>query len=96
MSECCDQILRDDPNAKIIIAGDINQLNIKDIMCQHALQQMVKAATRGNRILDVFITNSAFLWKPGKVHKGLVRSDHLVVTVSPAVPAKPSRKYVHF
>ena len=28
----CDQILHDDPNAKIVIAGDINQLNIKDLM----------------------------------------------------------------
>ena len=28
MSNSCDQILHDDPDAKIIIAGDINQLNI--------------------------------------------------------------------
>lgn len=30
------------------------------------------------------------------MHKGLVRSDHLAVTVSPLVPAKPSGKFVSF
>ena len=34
--------------------------------------------------------------KKRTVHRGLVRSDHRVVTVSPLVPAKPSRKYVFF
>ena len=96
MSDFCDQTLLNDPNAKIIIAGDINQLNIQDLMSQHALQQMVKASTRGQRTLDVFITNCPFLWKSAKVHKGLVRSDHLAVVVSPSIPAKPSRKHVSF
>ena len=30
------------------------------------------------------------------MHKGLVRSDHLAVTVLPSIPAKPQRKYVSF
>ena len=50
----------------------------------------------GKKILDVFLTNCPLLWKPGKVHKGLVRSDHLAVTVLPSIPAKPQRKYVSF
>ena len=79
LSDACDQILHDDPNAKIVIAGDINQLKIKDLMQQHGLHQMVKVPTRRDKILDVFLTNSPLLWKSGKVHKGLVRSDHLVV-----------------
>ena len=47
------------------------------------------------RILDVFLTNSPLLWKQGTEHPGLVRSDHLVVTALPLVPAKPSRKCNH-
>ena len=96
LSETCDQILHDDPNAKIVIAGDTNQLNIKDLMQQHGLHQMVKVPTRRDKILDVFLTNCPLLWKPGKVHKGLVRSDHLAVIVQPSIPAKPQRKYVSF
>ncbi|EDO43665.1 predicted protein, partial [Nematostella vectensis] len=94
MSDTCDQILLENPNAKIIIAGDINQLNISEFTRQPALHQMVKVPTRGERILDVFLTNYPFLWKHGSVNKGLVRSDHLVVTVPPLAPVKPSRKYV--
>ena len=96
LSETCDQILHDDPNAKIVIAGDINQLQTKDPRQQHGLHQMVKVPTRRDKILDVFLTNCPLLWKPGKVHKGLVRSDHLAVTVLPSIPAKPQRKYVSF
>ena len=65
-------------------------------MGQHGLEEMVRLPTRGSRILDVFLTNSPLLWKQGTVHPGLVRSDHLVVTVSPLVPAEPSRKYIFF
>lgn len=94
LSDTCDQILINDPNAKIIIAGDINQLNIQDLMSQHAFKQLVKTSTRGQRILDVFITNCPFLWKSASVHQGLVRSDHLAVVVSPSISAKPNRKRV--
>ena len=96
LSETCDKILHDDPNAKIVIAGDINQLQIKDLMQQHGLHQMVKVPTKRDKILDAFLTNCPLLWKPGKVHKGLVRSDHLAVTVLPSIRAKPQRKYVSF
>lgn len=42
LSDCCDQILHDDPsNVKIIIAGDINQLNIEEFVQQYSMQQMV-------------------------------------------------------
>ena len=40
-------ILLSNPNSKIIIAGDINQLDIKDLTRHHAIQQIVKAPTRG-------------------------------------------------
>ena len=54
-------------------------------MRQHGFEQMVKVRTR-----------EPLLWKQRTVHSGLVTSDHLVNTLSPLVPAKPSRKYVFF
>ena len=67
------------PDANLIIAGDINQLNIRDLLRQHNLVQMVKKPTRGDRILDVFLTNKTRLWKPAPiVFKSLPQSDHLL------------------
>ena len=57
---------------------------------------MVMAPTRGDRILDVLLTNGSFLCKKGTVHKGLVRSNHLVVIVPPLAPGRPSKKFVSF
>ena len=58
LSHTCDQILLNDPNAKIIIAGDINQLKIREFIQQHALKQMVRVCTRGERIQDVFFSQT--------------------------------------
>ena len=33
-------VQRKDPNAKLIIAGDINQLDIRDFVTQHALSNL--------------------------------------------------------
>ena len=60
------------------------------------MQQLVKVPTRANRTLDVFITNSPFLWKLGSPMKGLVRSDHVAIIVHPSTPGKPIRKKVSF
>ena len=83
LSETVEQILHPESNARIIIAGDINQLKIKDLISQHNLEQLVKKPTRNHKIVDVFLTNYPHLWEKSKVFKGLVRSDHLVVMVSP-------------
>ena len=40
---------------------------------------MVKTPTRGDNILDVFITNVQNYWKKVKVAKSLVRSDHKMI-----------------
>ena len=84
MSDTCDQILADDPNASIIIAGDVNHLNFEEFMRQQAMQQLVMTPTWGERILDRI------------VDKGLVRSDHLAVIASPLIPGKPSREFGSF
>ena len=57
------------PNSKIIIAGDVNQLDIRNLLNQPSFVQLVKVPTRGQRILDVFITNAPHYWKRVKVVK---------------------------
>jgi hypothetical protein len=53
LSETIEQILYPELNARIIIAGDINQLKTKDLISQHNLEQLVKKPTRNHKILDV-------------------------------------------
>lgn len=96
LSETCEQILLSDPNARIVIAGDINQLKIKDVTYQYNLKQLVNKPTRGEKILDVFLTNSPHLWKQPRVFKCLVRTDHKAIMITPNTPVKPERKYVFF
>ena len=61
LSESCEQILFSEPCARIMIAGDINQFRIQDFSGQHSLEQLVKKSTRGQRVLDVFLTNCPHL-----------------------------------
>ena len=94
LSDCCEQVLSPNPNARIVIAGDINQLDINILMSQHNFQQL--AFTRGQKIMDVFLTNFPNLWKQTTVYKSLVRSDHLSIMVMPRIVTKPVRKTVSF
>ena len=96
LSESMEQILSELPTARIILAGDVNHLPIKDLSCQHNLQQLVNKPTRGERVLDVVLTNCPHLWRQPKVFKGLVRSDHMAIMVSPVTLSKPERKNVYF
>lgn len=91
----CDHLTTMDRNCKIIIAGDVNQLKYKDLLVHAALFQMVKQPTRGNKILDIFITNTPYLWKV-RVFKSAVRSDHNMVIVAPRASAKPMRRTIQF
>ena len=71
LSESTEQIFQLESNAKIIVAGDVNQLKIKDIICQHNIaEQMVRKPTRGQKALDIFLTNCPHLWNPPEVCDG--------------------------
>ena len=52
--------------------------------------------TRGQNILDVFITNVPYYWLNAKVIKSLVWSNHLAVLIKPVVKKKAIRKTVEF
>ena len=94
--DTCEQILSVKPNSRIIIAGDINKLNIRNLLNQLSLIQLVKVPTRGQNILDVFITNAPHDWKKVKVVKSLVKSDHDMVITYPRDVIKAERKKSYF
>lgn len=94
--DSCEKLLSSVPDAKLIIAGDINQLEIKTLLNYHSLTQIVKIPTRAQKILDVFVTNVPNYWGKVSAVKGLVRSDHLAVLVKPVVKKKAIRKTVEF
>ena len=56
---------------------------------------MVKTRTRGDNILDVFITNIPHYWKKVNAAKSLVRSDYSMVIAYPRdiIKAKRSNSY---
>ena len=94
--DSCEQILLRDPNMNIIIAGDINKLNIHDLLSQQSLIQMVKSPTRCNNILDVFVTNVSHYWKKVQVRKSLLRSDHNIIITFPKDAIKAERTNLFF
>ena len=53
----CESILATSPNTRVIIAGDINKLDLKSLTQQSGFSQLVKTPTRNDSILDVFLTN---------------------------------------
>ena len=72
----CDSVLVSTPNAKLITAGDVNQLNLKCLMQQSDLSQLVKSPTRKEKILDVILTNTPNLFGKVCCKKSLVQTDH--------------------
>ena len=89
--DAVERLLSSTPNARLIIDGDVNQLDINCLLNQHSLAQIVKIPTRGVRTLDVFLTNFPQLWTKVRAIKSLVRSDHLAVLVKPVQLGKSSR-----
>ena len=93
--DAVERLLSSTPNARLIIAGDVNQLDLNCLLNQHSLAQIVKIPTR-DRTLDVFITNFPQLWSKVRAIKSLVRSDHLAVLVKPVQLGKSLRKTIEF
>ena len=64
------------PDCGIVISGDINCLDITDILANHNLKQVVQDPTRGNNILDLIVTNLFHLYSAPAIIAPLGRSDH--------------------
>ena len=96
MIDSCEQLMLSKPDSNIILAGDVNNLNIRSVLNQLSFTQLVKVATREQKILDVFITNAPNYWKNVKVVKSLVRSDHDMVITYPRDIEKTKRTNSYF
>ena len=91
------------PDAGIIISGDRNSIEIGNLLQIHpALKQTVNSSTRGNKILDVILTNLYSYYcepeivpaiTPDELGKG-VPSDHRGVVCTPHTSiTQPSKKH---
>ena len=61
ITECLDKITQKHPNVGIVLTGDFNNLNDRVIL-SFPLKQIVRSATRNNRILDKIYTNISELY----------------------------------
>jgi hypothetical protein len=73
------------PGSKLIVTGDINKLPISDLESTLSLQQLVKAPTRGNSILDKFLIDESLCedYNDPIIKPNFGNSDHKVVYIKP-------------
>ena len=93
----CESILATSPNARLIIAGDINKLDLKSLTQQSGLLQLVKTSTRNDSILDVFLTNTLNIFGKVCTSKSVTQSDHSSVFIFPRVrnpPVRPATEFI--
>ena len=67
----------------IIITGDFNRADVRNLKCSFCLEQLVKAPTRKNAILDLFLTNMPDMYSKVEVLPPIATSDHNVILASP-------------
>ena len=87
------------PDCGILLAGDFNRLNVSRLLTPFKMKQLVRSPTRGDRILDLVLTNLHQMYDNNGVEIlppfGL--SDHNVVLLHPKVRSYqegPSRKVI--
>lgn len=85
------------PNAGFILAGDFNRADISQLTCQFHVCQMVPFPTRGERILDLVLTNLVEFYDVPKNVSPFGLSDHCTIGIFPKCRVKqscPTRKTV--
>ena len=78
-----DSILNKHPSSGIVITGDFNKLNLEPLCRRFGLRKMVKSPTRGNAVLDQFLTNMSDILAPAQHLPPLGRSDHQCLLFKP-------------
>ena len=71
------------PNSGLLIVGDFNRLNTKRLQNSFDLKQIVKFPTRGDKILDLVLTNLREYYKDPIQRPPHGLSDHMSVEVQP-------------
>ena len=79
----CDRLLRDYPDAGILLTGDFNSLQTNHFNKYLNLSQIVKDATRKNNILDKIFTNCSNFYASPTILSPVGKSDHNCVLVKP-------------
>jgi len=77
-----EELLLQNPDASVILAGDFNQLNIDEVSARTGLLPLVKTPTRGEKILDMTMTSALHLLQV-KVISSAVRTDHKAILATP-------------
>ena len=83
ITECLDNLRIERPSAGIIITGDFNHLNPRQLCQRFSLRKLVKMPTRGQNILDQFLSNMGELYCEAQLLPPLGRSDHQCILFSP-------------
>ena len=81
---CLDSVLRERPSAGIVITGDFNQLNTRQLCQRFNLRKVVRTPTRGANILDQLLTNMSRLYSETQHLPPLGRSDHQCILFAPS------------
>ncbi|KAI8484513.1 hypothetical protein Bbelb_377840 [Branchiostoma belcheri] len=89
-----DSIHNHQPQAGILICGDLNGLPLRRLQAAHpTLRQVVKQPTRGSAILDVVITNISQHYCTPRVIPPVGSSDHSCVVLQPEKPLQLQSKH---
>lgn len=94
LTDAFEFLLTNNPDCRIILAGDTNQLNFNTWLNQFSLSQLVKHPTRGNNILDIFLTNVPFDFGSVKCANSLINTGHKCVIVNPRNKTQARRKWI--
>ncbi|XP_072179177.1 uncharacterized protein [Diadema setosum] len=90
-----DTIRTQHPDAGFVMLGDFNQLDT-DTICQNiSLQQIIKAPTRNNALLDKIMTNLMRFYRNAEITSPLGLSDHNVILWYPQLSSLLHRNVVH-
>ena len=97
LTNCTDAVLKDNPSAGVLLAGDFNKLCRRNLCRRFILKSLVRTPTRGNNILDQILTNMDSLFEHTLHFPPLGKSDHQCLLIKPScqqVKLKPiSREY---
>nr|XP_054752481.1 uncharacterized protein LOC129258052 [Lytechinus pictus] len=85
-----DDIMTRHPEAAIFITGDFNRLDISALVADPRFKQVVRQATRGDRILDKIICNISDRYKEVIICSPIGQSDHNSVLWLPRDHVAPS------
>jgi hypothetical protein len=92
------------PNDFLVVAGDLNSLDVVNLATDHGLVQMVDQPTHGNNILDKFLTNRPDLFNINLLtssiktkHKAiLVNCGNACCDARPSLSQSSEVKIVHY